>query len=221
MANKKEPFAWKDPKKIGSEEPIPGRCGVKLIGKGRKGRFCRGRPLKGKKRCRMHKNLEFEGRSKRRPFTEPRNRQKKVVSSNLYADGLLPNETEIYGTIKIGELDEELRVARIQLRRLWVAQKAYQEALLTTDFFNTEGGVIVELPFEDKSTVGEDGNVIPGKTVIKKVRRYDDYTLSINKTLDQISKIEIRRAELHKYAEPDLLDSPLMRLVDIIKKIRE
>lgn len=217
--NGQTPFVWKDPNRLGSPEKIPGKCGAKL--KGRKGGYCKRPPMLGEKHCHQHKGRGVVPNQKDlvKNGRKSTKHHHPIKGRNIYEDGLLPDEKPIFDIIEIGKVDMELRIARLQLRRLLIAQKAYQKAL-SEEQYNPDGSVSVTLAFEAPPTVDEDGNLVPGKVLTKKAKRNNDYTSDINKTLENISKIEVRRAALMQSEPPDMANTPLTKLIDMLSKIR-
>lgn len=71
-------------------------------------------------RCRMH------GGNNKGPPPEKLIGNDNARSHGLYADGLHPNEFDLYGTIEIGNLRDEIRMTRVLLKRAFRAQLAWE-----------------------------------------------------------------------------------------------
>jgi hypothetical protein len=90
------------------------RCGAKT----KKGGTCQGVALENG-RCRLHGGTASKRATVRRPAWS--------IARGLYTDGLHEEEMDIYGSVEIGTLELELKFLRVQLRRIVMAQKAYEE----------------------------------------------------------------------------------------------
>jgi hypothetical protein len=115
----------------------------------------------------------------------------------LYSKQLLPEEVAIYRAIKLGNVDEELSLTRIRLRRALIAETAADGEpelceVITRDLIGAEGS----------------------KKDEKKIVR--DYSALIDRLTQRIESLEKTRAELLKAdaADPDDEDSvPIGRII--------
>lgn len=221
---KKKPFTWYDPALCGSPEPMPGRCGVKLQNRST---FCMKHPMKGSKRCNKHSNRAGRSDNISRPKgskapspNKGAKRKAPALDESFYGDTLLPGEAEVYDMIKMGDLEEELVIARYQLRRVLQAQQAYEIAKEDPDNVDDDGFVSVELHYEQAGTVAENGDIIPGPMTVKRIRRRNDYTEHILKFTRLISTLEASRSEILKSKPKDMTNSPLMTLAKAIGALR-
>lgn len=215
---KKKPFVWVDPERLGSAKPIPGRCGVKLNGRDA---YCQRHPMKRGNRCWVHRTKEggtshggIRGRPKGSKTNQP------TTSDTFYSDALLPGEETRYDMVKVGELDDELMIARLQLRRLLKVQQAFELAASDPNCIDEDGFVLVEVQLEQQGLVDENGNIVPRSAVTKKIRRKNDYTDQILKFTKLISTLEASRAEILRMKPPSMENTPLSDLAKAIAGLR-
>uniref|UniRef100_A0A6M3L1B9 Uncharacterized protein n=1 Tax=viral metagenome TaxID=1070528 RepID=A0A6M3L1B9_9ZZZZ len=116
---------------------------------------------------------------------------KNAATHGLYSSALLEGEGEIYDQITLGTVDEELKMARIQLRRALNAQAQFErqreqgekEAGLEYDSIETEG----------KLRKGEDGRSVLMPERAKTIRRKRDFQLEINRLTRTVASLEVNR----------------------------
>lgn len=159
------------------------KCGAKTRAGGR----CQqpGMPKNG--RCRYHGGLS----------TGPGLGNQNATKTGIYARHMSEDEQKDYHSLTLGNVDHELRVARVQLARALAAQAAANgdtelEEVVKHDLIGTEGSK------KDEK------------------RRVRDYPSIINMLLGRIESLEKTRAELIKRGEenPDDPDkSPIGRIV--------
>jgi multidrug efflux pump subunit AcrA (membrane-fusion protein) len=95
----------------------------------------------------------------------------------IYSDALSADEVEIYEAITAGDLEEELKIARLQLRRAMLAQKASGGRPELDEFTKHRGKGSRGKPSEEK-------------------HRARNYTDVIQKLLGRIGDLEVKRAQL-------------------------
>lgn len=78
-------------------------CGAKTRNAGR----CNAAPVKGRTRCRMHGGTN--------PGAPAGNTN--ALKHGIYSDAIRDDERDLWGRIELGGVDDELRLARLQLRR--------------------------------------------------------------------------------------------------------
>jgi hypothetical protein len=140
-------------------------CGAKT----RSGKLCQQSPLSGNRRCRLHGGAT------------PKGRQQGPIRHGIYSKRLTEEEKALWPTIKVGSLDDEIRIAKIILHRLIETHEAIQAAPL--DPKNAAGFYPAEISITTPD----------GKTVTMKVP--DTYAL-IDRFLGRIGRLELRRARL-------------------------
>lgn len=141
--------------------------------------------MPGKRRCKHHGGAS--------PGAPKGN--KNAFRHGLYSDALLPDEQELWGELDkyLDSLDEEIKYAKIRLRRLSLLQKEADEATL--------GGTneVKALQLEELSTSDTDSHGPDGpsssrtRTVVKKRR---DYHAEIRHQLRIIGELTEKRAKL-------------------------
>jgi hypothetical protein len=146
------------------EAQMAGKCGSKT----RSGEPCKGIAMRNG-RCRMH-----GGKS-----TGPKDQKgnKNANKHGIYAAHLTESERKDYLTLELGQVDHELRLARIRLARALAAE-------------NEWGGI----PEIDEVTENEGGGVtIAIRSVKKKVR---DYATLIDRLMARVESLERTRKQL-------------------------
>lgn len=141
------------------------RCGAKT----RSGEPCKRAPVKGKTRCKLH------GGASTGP-NEPNTRDN-AATHGIYRQHLTDDEQSVYDEIRLGEVDHELRVARIQLARALAAQRAADGQAELDEITDNEGG----------------GLTIAKQSIKSKVR---DYVSIIDKLMARIESLEKTRKAL-------------------------
>ncbi len=112
-------------------------CGEDTGGEG-EGKYCVSRPANGvdKKspkpwRCRKHK-----GREKPKPKKRTGNRMK----YGLYGDALFEEERELWERCEADKIEEEIKMAKLRLRRALVAEKDAKKLLESEEYEEFEDG---------------------------------------------------------------------------------
>lgn len=139
------------------------RCGAKT----RSGEPCKRAPVKGKTRCKLH-----GGASTGAPIGSSN-----AATHGIYRQHLTDDEQAVYDEIRLGEVDHELRVARIQLARALAAQRAADGNAELDEITDNEGG----------------GMTIAKQSVRRKVK---DYVSIIDKLMGRIESLEKTRKHL-------------------------
>lgn len=164
-------------------------CGIPLKnGEG----VCR-KPAMGNGRCPMHGGYRYPDV----PMARPKGRHGLMgVYSCWYSD----DELDVYGSLKIGTLEEEIKLMRMQLRRALILQHAWEKihAGQAADIETDEG---IRIPvdmqqffeLDEYKRETEDG-LREGKTVeIDKryiTRRKNDYKKEIHNTVRLLAELE-------------------------------
>jgi hypothetical protein len=113
----------------------------------------------------------------------------------LYVDALLPGEEDIYDNVDITSVDEEIRMAKIRLRRLQNAQAAIEDALLETDKVKKRAKLETLMTVFSRTTEKEyaGGTVVGRKEKI--VNEIPDYHNKINSLQAELSRMVKQRFE--------------------------
>lgn len=141
------------------------RCGAKTRSGGR----CRSAAIAGKKRCRMHGGAHGSGGQRG---------NSNARKAGIYSDVLSAEDIEALSLCKVGSLDDEIGIARIQLRRA-LAEQTRQDA---------SAGILKGFEVDElKVSIGPAGC----HTEVRRVRR--DYGPRIRQLLRLIADLELRR----------------------------
>ena len=112
------------------------KCGAKT--KTRNGRPCQNNAMSNG-RCRLHGGLS----------TGPPKGTQNHYDYGIYAAGIKDEEKEIYKEIKIGSLDEDIRIMKMQLMRAVKAQKEFEEVNIGVELETVEKKGLVFQKIED------------------------------------------------------------------------
>ncbi|MEH6565572.1 MAG: HGGxSTG domain-containing protein [Halopseudomonas sp.] len=151
-------------------------CGAKT----RSGQPCRAQAMPNG-RCRMHGGKAAE--------THKGNQNAR--KHGIYSDAIQAEESELWDQIDVGSLDDDIRIAKLQLRRALIAQnkaEAGDGLDLDMDSINT---VLPAVSEEDEDGSGEQPRQT--QTVQRRRRQYEDI---INRLLGRIGDLESKRAEI-------------------------
>lgn len=147
-------------------------CGAKT----RSGLPCKNRAMVNG-RCRMH-----GGKA-----TVTHKGNQNARTHGIYSDAIDPNEQELWEQVEIGNLDNAIRIAHLQLRRAMIAQRAAEsEDGLDLDAESTT-------TIEPAESEGNDEKPRTTKTVQRQRRPYEDI---INRLLGRIGDLEAKRADI-------------------------
>jgi hypothetical protein len=138
----------------------------------RQGDPCQKPPLKGKQRCKLHGGAT------------PKGRQTGPLKHGLYSVALSDEERDLWDDIQIGNVDDELRLCRIQLRRAINLDAAIGKA--PNDPKNLVGIELVET----RRTTGN------GKSSTDATSKRPDIAGRMNALLGRIAQLEKTRSEL-------------------------
>lgn len=148
-------------------------CGAKT----RSGHPCQAKAMPNG-RCRMH------GGNATKTHKGNQNARK----HGIYSAYLTEEEREVWHTLELGAVDEELRLTRIRLRRALARESEY--------------GNTLELDSEKAEPVEVEGKVLEGVEKITRTSKVRDYSALIDKLTARIESLERTRAELLKNNPP-------------------
>lgn len=146
------------------------RCGAKT----RSGKPCTQWPMRGKTRCRLHGGLS----------TGPPKGSQNAFKYGIYASGIKDDEKELYEQIKVGTLDDDIRIIKLQLARAVKAQKEFEEV---------NPGVGLEAVESKGSALKKTAEGWEKSEVIKK---HPDYRKIIFQLSGRIAKLELTRSAI-------------------------
>jgi hypothetical protein len=137
----------------------------------RQGKPCQVSPMLGKNRCRLHGGKTPTGTKGNR-------------THGLYSAALSEEEREIWDDIQLGNVDDELKLCRIQLRRAMNLDASISKA--PNDPKNLVGIELVEI----RRTTGN------GKSSTDATSKRPDIAGRINTLIGRIAQLEKTRSEL-------------------------
>lgn len=162
-------------------------CGAKT----RSGDPCKRHAIPGGNRCKLHGGGASKANKKNTHAAKP---------GSIYSKFLTDEENDVLNVIQLGQVDEELRLMRIRLRRALDRENEFGNTL-ELDSEKTE-------PIEvDGVALVVDGVPIQKITRTTKVR---DYSATIDRVTGRIESLERTRAELIKANPPEEL--PVSRI---------
>jgi hypothetical protein len=211
--------------KYNRKKPVGSRCGAKT----RSGRPCQSFAMPNG-RCRMHGGIVKPWKNKNQ--FQPGN--KAAVKHGLYCSELSDEEIELLPYVKLGTLDEEIRMLKLKLRRayiaqrMWLEQRERVEEQLERDFDapprrkrlartkkDLEARHHLNISsLEVNKAIFYDRYGVPHTNVSKKVlRKKEDYSQEIRALSKLIGQLEIRRK--------DLLQQSQDSIKDLVQKFRD
>lgn len=184
-------------------DPVRPRCGAHSK---RSGKPCRNWAMPNG-RCRMHGGTSTgptaAGRAK---ISEINKGNKNAENLGLYADGMHPHEQDIYGMVAVGDLQHEIRMTRLMLKRAYRAQFIWEavrgqiartrehgikEAMLESGLWDID-----ELVTET-GTTGFDKDGIPQDIDKQRVvRRKTDFNAEIRQYAKLLDRLENTQRQL-------------------------
>jgi len=163
------------------------KCGARTRNGGR----CQKYPISGKNRCALH-----GGKSTGPNVPAKQSGNQNARTHGIYSDAITEDERGLWEQIEIGNLDNAIKVAHLQLRRAMIAQ-AKAEA---------DDGLDLDAVID---TGGEDHNSLSTQ---RRRRPYEDI---INRLLGRIGDLEAKRADiLNKAGHADDMSGLLSDLLE-------
>lgn len=177
------------------KQPLKVTCGAK----NRQGEPCKKPPMKGKSRCRNHGGKTPTGTKGNR-------------THGLYSVALSEEERELWDEMKLGTVDDEIRLCRIQLRRAMNLDAQIQKA--PNDVKNLAGVELVEIR---RSTGAEK------KSTTDAVSKRPDVHGRMNWLIGRIAQLEKTRAELIAASRvvDDDPDAHARRIIEAVAAMNE
>lgn len=116
-----------------------------------------------------------------------------ALRHGIYVCSVLPGEEEIYNAIPVGDLDSEIRITKLRLRRAFIAERQQHERLVSED--RAERVKVMEIESEDvqyepPKTPDDKPKVVESKVT----RRVRDYGRQIHDLITQLVKLENQRS---------------------------
>lgn len=112
------------------------------------------------------------------------------LKHGIYTAALNEEEGELYDSIALGNVDEELRILRLKLRRALIAWKDYDEGEGAD-----EGLVTVEVQEGGGPTTDAEGKTVAAQFP-KRTRKRTDFEAIVDKFTGRIGHLERIRAEI-------------------------
>lgn len=181
------------------EEVVAGeRCGAKLK-KGKEG-FCRRRPYLAKAhqdgpgpwRCKLHGGVSANA--------GPPKKNQNARSHGIYSRALSDDEKALWDEMAVRDVDGEILMTKIRLKRAFEAEYAQERALAkdseTDHGMHTTERKVVTSP-------SEDGGVVTERTIIRK--RYD-FAHIIDRLVNQLTRLIQQKVNMEGDGAPDVDD---------------
>ena len=168
------------------------------------GEPCKNRAVLGKKRCRFHGGTN----------PGPPKGSTNGLKHGIYKAGYSEEEIKDLDTIRatIGKLDEELTLAKVMLKRTWVA-------MATAEKDQSAGFEMSEIKQTQRPVAGVDaqGNAITSmQTTREVIQKRPDYRAISDRFLARITNMEIARSNLTLY-EVELLRLKLEKMIESLE----
>ena len=139
----------------------------------------------------------------------------------IYSDTLTVDEQGLWDDINVGSLDDDIRIAKLQLRRALMAQakaEAGDGLDLDLESVNTFMPEVSGGEGDDGEEVGQREQPRQTTTVQRRRRGYEDI---INRLLGRIGDLEAKRAEILKKQESLPDDLPPTRIEVVVRDARK
>lgn len=172
-------------------------CGAKT----RSGQPCKNRAM-ANGRCRMHGG--------KATITHAGNQNART--HGIYSDAITEDERSLWEQVEIGNLDNAIKIAHLQLRRALIAQnKAEGGDGLDSDL----DSVTTVVPASDDGNDDKDGQAEQHRQTTTVQRRRRPYEDIINRLLGRIGDLEAKRADiLNKAGHADDMSELLSDLLE-------
>ena len=171
-------------------------CGAK---KRSNGEPCKRHAVPGSSRCKLHGGAAAKANKG----------NQHARKHGIYSDTLTADEHGLWDDIGIGTLDDDIKIAKLQLRRALMAQakaEAGDGLVLDMESIHTQATDPVEEgePAQD-----------PGRPSMTTQRRRQGYEDIINRLLGRIGDLESKRADIIKKLDPED-DGPLPQRIEVV-----
>lgn len=163
--------------------------------KNRQGEPCQRPRLKGKRRCRLHGGKSLES-------------NKLATKHGIYTQSLTDEERAMFPEIEIGNVDNEIRMAKIMLNRALIMHAEVRRN--PNDPKNLTGFELTEITRTSKGG---------GKTDISSTQKRPDGIAIIDRFMGRIASLEKTRAELVASATQNV-DNPAEKAIEIAEALR-
>jgi hypothetical protein len=147
--------------------------------------YCRQKPSPGQvggvpHRCRRH------GGNGAPPLGN-----KNAVKHGIYCDALFPGEEAYYAAAAVGDVEHEIRITKVRLRRALFGERRQQELLAAQDPEQQKQAMVLNSTDTDSERVGDSLARIVSTKVIRKAT---DFHRVVHDLVTQIVKLEGQRA---------------------------
>ena len=132
-------------------------------------------------RCRLHGGKAYQKKGNRN-----------AVKHGIYCDGLSEEEKALHDQLKVDELDDEIRLCKIRIRRALIARRKVED---NPDDLN-EGFELTEVKqFQRSTQIGSDGKEVQ-QTRRELSRKRPDFEGIIDRYLGRLGSLMRTRAEI-------------------------
>lgn len=170
-------------------------CGAKT----RSGEPCKRHAVPGSARCKLHGGAASKANKG----------NQSARKHGIYSDTLTVDEHGLWDDICIGTLDDDIKIAKLQLRRALLAQaKAESGDGLVLDMESVHSQATD--PVEEGEVPKEPGR--PSTTTQRRRQGYEDI---INRLLGRIGDLESKRADMMKKLDPED-EGPLPQRIEVV-----
>lgn len=138
---------------------------------------------------------------------------KNAVKHGLYCTGLLEGEQELFATIKAGELEDDIRMVKIQLRRAYAAQAEFERLRARTKAFDAGFEPYQRTSESHEKSVGK---VKSKETKLILTRRKRDFIHDIVRLNKILEKLERARAAILQYGAGERLQKAATWIDELI-----
>lgn len=159
---------------------MAGTCGART----RSGAPCKRAPMEGKTRCKLHGGAS----------TGAPKGNSNAVKHGFYSDALLPEERLLYERAEVGNLDDEIRLARVKLHRFVRLSGSLELQDLVDGALEVARKSGMAYDFATKEMAPFEKQEIKAAA--------PNYAELIIKQLDIIRKLELARVELTRETPP-------------------
>lgn len=176
-------------------------------------------------RCSLHGGKEGANAVAASRAAQARARHPWLNGRGLFCEGVFPDEVDLYESVGVGTLEEEIRLLKVQLRRAVAAQLRWTMSLEELNKHLDEMENLKTTPeallqhiepdtFERKETESRTGEITEERKLVRRRRNYQQEIAFLVKT---IADLEVKHADLTRRSQ---LGSPEM--VNVLAfKLRE
>lgn len=202
-------LAWQAPEDMPDKMVVQVMAGKMCGAKTRSGTYCKSRHVLPTKsglapfRCRLHGGLSSG------PPLGTQNR----VTHGLYCKAILPGEEDAWDMIRAGELEEEIRITKLRLRRAINFEAELERRLAEGE--DVEDQMVIESS-DEKVAFG-----MNGESYRKMIRRLPDVKRIIHDVVTQLVKLENQRTIMQQGSAGLTPEEQAAKARDFIKEAKQ